>query len=109
MDLVFLIVTRYLQSLFHSGDASSADEFLANHQHLLLSIEADVSNGKKDANRAAELKKFSEDAILALPEKMKRNYEVYNSFCNLIVEPLLSEPYEFHPPTDWDLSEQCNE
>lgn len=99
--LVNSIVNITLQILFDKGNVNSIDDTLKSRTEMLenlIMLDVDKNMSKKDLikkiksdNASMDLINFFERINKELPERVTKNYELYNYFCNMVVAKLLKE------------------
>lgn len=87
--LVSLIVNLLLQFWIAVGDETSVDEFIHRMERLLESFQRELEDGPED--RATFAISSIQERIRNAPMIMKRNYELYEYFCDNVVRALLVE------------------
>lgn len=100
--LVNSIVNVTLQILFNKGNINNIENVLESRKGLLAKIFAiglkdmskkEIEENIKNDESTIALIEFFEKIADKLPEQTKKDYELYNYFCNNVVAELLKEDY----------------
>ncbi|RPJ71071.1 MAG: hypothetical protein EHM20_14920 [Alphaproteobacteria bacterium] len=95
---VHKLVSSCLAWLFDMADKTALLDIQNTQRWLIEHIEADMV-GEKDDNRRAMLLKMldlPQKTLKELPERLERNYNLYNYICNELVRKLLAEKSVIH-------------
>ena len=100
--LVNSIVNVTLQILFNKGNINNIENVLESRKEFLANIlsiglkdmsKKEIEENIKNDENAMALIEFFEITADKLPEQIKKDYELYNYFCNNVVAELLKEDY----------------
>lgn len=94
MYIVNGIVNMTLQILFHQGNRNNINYFIEQRNKLIESMKTISKNDEKFNTESVKhfIKKIEQENTI-IPDRVNTDYELYNYFCNNVVEKLLKEKF----------------
>lgn len=100
--LISSIVHYSLQALFHLGDYTSTDKFIDEQRYFVENFkeQLEISEDENQKEALTGLIEMFQQKIKSWPSEVKRNYAMYEYFCEHVVQKLLLEPLHIELPED---------
>jgi hypothetical protein len=98
--IITAIVNQSLQYLLHLGDSTSMEKFIAINRYSISNFKKQIEEGKPDSDILASLITKIEEDIKTMPERIKKQYDLYIKFCEQVVSKLHLQKYNLE---DFDL------
>jgi hypothetical protein len=93
MQLVYFIVSFVLQSTFMFADSTSLDKSIERQKVVIVYHQKLIEEEEGDYEENISHIEYSQKLIDELPNRVKRNYELYTYLCENLIEKLFAEEY----------------
>ena len=92
--IVSSVVSNVLQWLLSSGDLSAIERYRSRNELLLERLAEMRARGCDDDDTLNSMEQMAREMLTSLPDRMKRNYELYQTFCERVLLQLyLRDPF----------------
>jgi hypothetical protein len=91
--LSYFVVSIVLQFSFSIADTTSTSEVMVRHQEAISYFRGQLEAQPEDREKLAKFIEIMQQLRDETPERTKRNYELYEYFCEKVVKQLLASEY----------------